>query len=54
MMGTPNPESSELICSPTKKLGLLDRYLTVWIFLAMALGIGIGVIELPKLGHVIC
>lgn len=36
--------------SPLSKLSFLDRYLTLWIFLAMALGVGVGYL-IPGVEH---
>ena len=41
-MDTAQTVTATIGCSPRKRLGLLDRFLTAWIFLAMAAGVGLG------------
>jgi ACR3 family arsenite transporter len=39
-------------CNPTRRLSFLDRYLTLWIFTAMALGVALGYLNLGIEGFI--
>jgi ACR3 family arsenite transporter len=42
MPSTTVPQASRCAPAARKQLSFLDRYLTLWIFLAMAIGVGLG------------
>ena len=56
MVRQSKPARSEVSAGPggvAKGLSFLDRYLTLWIFLAMGIGVGAGYL-LPNVGPFIC
>jgi arsenite transporter len=46
------PAIQSVQCKPTRRLSFLDRFLTLWIFLAMGVGVGLGYF-IPKVADFI-